>query len=103
MNASIYLFSGENEYFKKQRVDKLVNEFVEQSAYSLDKDLLYSGETDVSTILNKPEIPIAIGWLKKNDWVTIKKEKGIILEITDNGKKALKILGDHYLESYLLK
>lgn len=57
MNASVYLFSGENEYFKKQRVDKLVNEFVEQSAYSFDKDLLYSGEIDVSTILNKLYTP----------------------------------------------
>ena len=45
---------------------------------------------ELSIILNKPEIPVAIGWLKKKGWVTIKKEKGTILEITDNGKKALK-------------
>jgi phenylalanyl-tRNA synthetase alpha chain len=46
--------------------------------------------SELSIILKKPEIPIAIGWLKKNGWVTIKKEKGTILEITENGKKALK-------------
>jgi len=45
---------------------------------------------DISTVLNKQEIPVAIGWLKKKGWAYIKKEKDTILEITDNGKKALK-------------
>ena len=39
-------------------------------------------------VLKNYEIPIAIGWLKKRDWATIKKEKdGTFLEITDSGKK----------------
>lgn len=46
--------------------------------------------TELSTVLNKPEIPVAIGWLKKNGWASIKKDKDTILEITAEGKKALK-------------
>ncbi len=45
---------------------------------------------DISNILDKNEIPIAIGWLKKNGWATIKKEKETRLEITNEGKNALK-------------
>jgi phenylalanyl-tRNA synthetase alpha chain len=45
---------------------------------------------ELSTVLNKQDIPVAIGWLKKKGWATIKKDKDTILEITDNGKKALK-------------
>jgi len=40
-------------------------------------------------VIDKDEVPIAIGWLKKNQWAQIKKEKDTILEITDIGKKAL--------------
>ncbi len=42
---------------------------------------------DLSGVLEKNEIPIAIGWLKKNGWATIRKEKETILEITEKGKK----------------
>ena len=49
---------------------------------------------DISTVLIKPEIPVAIGWLKKKDWASIKKEKGTNLEITSDGKKALKTESD---------
>jgi len=49
---------------------------------------------DLSNVLEKDEIPVAIGWLKRNSWVTIKKDKDIILEITDLGKKALKTDSD---------
>jgi len=46
---------------------------------------------DLSAVLDEQEKPVAVGWLKRNDWTTIKKEKDdTILEITDNGKKALK-------------
>lgn len=43
----------------------------------------------ISKKLEKSEIPIAIGWLKKNGWASIKKDKDTILEITHKGKKAL--------------
>jgi phenylalanyl-tRNA synthetase alpha chain len=46
---------------------------------------------DLSSILQNNEIPIAIGWLKKNKWIFIKKDKETILEITDEGKKAAEI------------
>jgi phenylalanyl-tRNA synthetase alpha chain len=43
----------------------------------------------LSQVLTPDEIPIAIGWLKTNQWATIRKEKETILEITDAGRKAL--------------
>jgi len=45
---------------------------------------------DLSNVLNKNEITVAVGWLKKKGWASIKKDKDTILEITENGKKALK-------------
>lgn len=46
---------------------------------------------DLLKALTKNEVPIAIGWLKKQKWVSIKKQNGeTILEITDIGKKAIK-------------
>jgi len=44
---------------------------------------------DLSKVLSKGDIPVAIGWLRKKDWATIKKDKDTIFEITENGKKAL--------------
>jgi len=65
--------------------------FPEKQALQLISDnkgkLLLS---ELSTILNNQDIPVAIGWLKKKGWATIKKEKYTILEITEDGKKALK-------------
>jgi phenylalanyl-tRNA synthetase alpha chain len=49
---------------------------------------------EISTVLNKQEIPVAIGWLKRKGWAYIKKDKGTILEITGDGKKALKTKSD---------
>lgn len=49
---------------------------------------------NLSDVLEKDEIPVAIGWLKRNNWVTIKKDKYTILEITDLGKKALETDSD---------
>ena len=46
---------------------------------------------ETSTVLEKEEIPVAIGWLKRKGWATITKDKDTILEITSDGKKALKI------------
>jgi len=46
---------------------------------------------DLSVVLDEQEKSVAVGWLKRNDWTTIKKEKDdTILEITEKGKKALK-------------
>jgi len=46
---------------------------------------------DLSTVLNKDDIPIAIGWLRKKNWAIIKKDKDTIIEITESGKKALDL------------
>jgi len=46
---------------------------------------------DLSTTLDEQEKLVAVGWLRKNNWATIRKEKeDTILEITEVGKKALK-------------
>ena len=44
---------------------------------------------DLSEVLDSDEISIAIGWLKTNEWASIKKEKDTIIKITDKGEKAL--------------
>jgi phenylalanyl-tRNA synthetase alpha chain len=46
----------------------------------------------LSSVLPKPDIPVAIGWLKKKNWAIIKKEKDRIFQITDTGKKAIRIV-----------
>ena len=46
---------------------------------------------ELSGVLEKNEIPVAIGWLKRNNWINIKKDKDTILELNEIGKKALKI------------
>ena len=33
---------------------------------------------DISKVLNKQEIPVAIGWLKRKGWAYIKKDKGTV-------------------------
>jgi phenylalanyl-tRNA synthetase alpha chain len=53
----------------------------DQNGKAMLQDLLKS--------LDKNEIPIAIGWLKKNQWAEIKKEKDTVLSITQQGKKAV--------------
>lgn len=45
--------------------------------------------SNLSEILDAKEVPVAIGWLKRNGWANIKKEKDTILEMTDKGKDAL--------------
>jgi len=44
---------------------------------------------EISSVLDKDEIPVAIGWLKRKSWANIRKEKDTILEMTDIGKRAL--------------
>jgi phenylalanyl-tRNA synthetase alpha chain len=47
---------------------------------------------DLSDVLKNDEIPVAIGWLKKKNWVIIKKEDGeTVLEITEKGLKSVEI------------
>lgn len=45
----------------------------------------------LSKELPKQEIPVAIGWLKRNGWANIKKEKETVLEVTSEGKTAVNI------------
>jgi phenylalanyl-tRNA synthetase alpha chain len=49
------------------------------------------GLKELSTILQKTDIPVAIGWLKRKSWAIIKKEEDTIFEITDIGKRSLEI------------
>ena len=58
---------------------------------------------DLAGPLEKNEIPIAIGWLKKNGWATIKKEKETVLEITEKGKKAFPVTSEDEKILHLLK
>jgi len=45
---------------------------------------------ELSSLLDKQEVPVAIGWLKKNGWASIKKEaNSTVLELTATGKKAV--------------
>ena len=47
-------------------------------------------ELDKAGKLAKPEIPIALGWLKRKGWANIYKRDGeTILELTDRGREAL--------------
>ena len=58
---------------------------------------------DLSGVIEKNEIPIAIGWLKRNGWATIRKEKETVLEITEKGKKAVSEVSEEEKILKLLK
>jgi len=46
----------------------------------------------LKNVLRNEEIPIAIGWLKRKKWANLKKEDGkTIIEITEDGRKAVEI------------
>jgi phenylalanyl-tRNA synthetase alpha chain len=47
--------------------------------------------SELSKVLPKPDIPVAIGWLKKKNWATINKDRDTFFEITDEGKKSLQM------------
>jgi phenylalanyl-tRNA synthetase alpha chain len=49
---------------------------------------------DLSPVLAADEIPVAIGWLKTNGWATIRKDKGTVIEMTEQGKKAVSEVTD---------
>ena len=44
---------------------------------------------DLSDVVEPSKIPIAIGWLKRNGWVEIKKEKETTFVLTSKGKAAI--------------
>lgn len=102
MNASSWLQSKKlikvEEHIKtvyslgKEGIQFLRNGFPEKRALKIISEKKGKAAlNDISKALEMSEIPVAIGWLKKKDWATIKKEKDtiFILEITDGGKKAL--------------
>ncbi|KYK29065.1 phenylalanine--tRNA ligase subunit alpha [Thermoplasmatales archaeon SG8-52-1] len=75
----------------KEGKEFLKNGFPEKIAITLiSKKGGKASLNELSNVLNKQDIPVAIGWLKKKDWANIKKDKETMLEITENGKKALK-------------
>ncbi|RLI61275.1 MAG: phenylalanine--tRNA ligase subunit alpha, partial [Candidatus Asgardarchaeum californiense] len=64
--------------------------FPEKRALKIISEKGVAKLSDLSKELSKNEIPIAVGWLKRKNWANIKKDKDTILEITADGKKALK-------------
>ncbi|KYK31200.1 MAG: phenylalanine--tRNA ligase subunit alpha [Thermoplasmatales archaeon SG8-52-3] len=100
MNASSWLQSKKliniEDYVKtvyslgKEGKQFLTNGFPEKKALELiSKKGGKASLKDISSVLNKQDVPIAIGWLKRKGWATIKKDKDTIFEITSKGKKAL--------------
>ncbi|KYK32364.1 MAG: phenylalanine--tRNA ligase subunit alpha [Theionarchaea archaeon] len=79
-----------------ERTEKTV-ELTEEGKYLSQKlperkvlDLL-KDPLDISEIpLDRSEVNIAIGWLKRKGLITIRKEKGLVLEITEKGKEHQK-------------
>jgi len=71
----------------KEGKDFLINGFPEKKAlkFIIEKGGQI-GLGELSSVLEKSEIPVAIGWLKRKGWVDIKKEKETILIVTDKGK-----------------
>ncbi|WP_455392504.1 phenylalanine--tRNA ligase subunit alpha [[Eubacterium] cellulosolvens] len=52
--------------------------------------ILSVSELEKTKKLSKPEIPLALGWLKRKGWATIVKREGeTILEITERGRETL--------------
>ena len=46
---------------------------------------------DLSSVLEKQEVTVAIGWLKRKGWINIQKgDGGTLFEITESGKNALQ-------------
>ena len=81
---TVYLLGKEGkEFIKKGLPEKRVLQLLSNKGGKVKLE-------DLSSVLQKQEIPVAIGWLKKNKWANIKKEKTTVLELTDIGKKILK-------------
>jgi phenylalanyl-tRNA synthetase alpha chain len=82
--TTVYSLGKEGKIFlKKGFPEKRALEFISKNNGKIKMG-------DLSKVLDKEEIPVAIGWLKRKKWVNIKKEKERILEITSQGKNALK-------------
>ena len=81
--STVYSLGKEGSQFLK-------NGFPEKIALQIiDNNKGKVSLSKLSTLLDKQDIPVAIGWLKKKEWANIKKDKDTILEITGSGKKAL--------------
>jgi len=80
---TVYSLDAEGKrYLKEGLPEKRVLKFInEKNGFATLKD--------TAKVIDKNEIPIAIGWLKKNNWAQIKKDNETFLEITEDGKKAL--------------
>jgi phenylalanyl-tRNA synthetase alpha chain len=70
-----------NKTLPERRVLKLLKKF---------DGFMSVGELAKTNKLTKPEIPIALGWLKRKNWANIYKRDGeTILELTERGREAL--------------
>ncbi len=81
--SKTYVLGKEGKQFLQQG-------FPEKRALRVIAD--HSGSATFSQIgkaLDKSEISVAIGWLKRYGWVTISKDKDTVFNLTDKGKKAL--------------
>ena len=83
---NVYSLDREGKYFlKKGLPEKRALKIITENKGKVLLDKLSKG-------LTKNEIPIAIGWLKKKGWATIKKENGeTVLEISNKGIESIKI------------
>ena len=81
---SIYFLGNEGKIFLKKGFPerRAINLLVKKKKISLN---------DLVDVLEKNEIPIAIGWLKKKGWANVTKENNTtIIEITTKGKNSVK-------------
>lgn len=82
--SKVYSLGKEGKQFvEKGLPEKRVLQFLSKNN---GKTMLSS----LSQVLEKHEIPVAIGWLKKKGWATLRKENGeTIVEITAEGRNAV--------------
>ena len=75
---------------KKQYATKALPERRVLKLLKKYKGFLTVAELEKTHKLAKPEIPIALGWLKRKGWATISKREGeTILQLTERGREAL--------------
>jgi len=92
-----YLGKEGKKFLKKGFPERIALELILQNNGKLELKSL-------SKKLDKDEIPVAIGWLKKRGWANIKKDKTTFLEITDKGKNVInKKTEEEELVEYLDK
>jgi len=83
INTVYSLGSEGKQFLEKGLPEKIALKLISQSGGKLVLN-------DLSNVLKKDDIPVAIGWLRKKDWAIIKKDKDTFIQITETGKKALK-------------